>query len=219
MEHLSRRRFLKISAATFGATPSRRMGAARAHGGRRRRRRREPSPPFRPSARCLLALRRHCARRDGKLWKLRAIPGPQSRGRRCPARHRRIRCVLRPRPPAEAPDPPRRAQQGRMDGGDLGRGVRLHRRPDAENQGAIRARVGGDVQPRDRPALRPAHAEVVGGDQLRRIVVRAMPRPPRRRLRAHLRHRLGSPSRPTSRTPMPRPHRHAFWARTCTTCR
>ena len=47
------------------------------------------------------------------------------------------------------------------------------------------------VQPRHRPALLPARAEELGRDQLRRAVVRAVPRPARRRLRADLRRRPG----------------------------
>ncbi len=106
-----------------------------------------------------------------------------------PARHRCRRLILRSRPPAEATDSPRRTRQGGVDRRHLGRGVHLHRGPDEPDQGAARPRVGGNVQPWHRPVLPPACAEVLGRHQLRRILVRTMPRSARCRFQPDIRHR------------------------------
>ena len=165
MEYLSRRRFLKISAATFGAA-----AAARALGSADARRASPPTPPQGGVATiptfCEMCFWR-CGGiahvRDGKLWKFEGNPrDPQSRGRLCPRGTGAVGALLRPRSPAEAADPPRRARQGRVDGRHVGRGVHVHRREDAEDQGAARPRVGRDVQPRHRAVLHPARAEVAG---------------------------------------------------------
>ena len=140
----------------------------------------------------LLALQRLRARpRRPPVEIRRQSEGPAKPRPAVPARHRRRRRVLRPGPPAAPADPHRRARQGRVEGGDLGRGVHLHRRPDEQDQGGARPRVGGAVQPRPRPALHPAHAEKLGCDQLRRPVVRAVPRSARHRLPADVRRRPG----------------------------
>ena len=145
--------------------PTRRqLGAARAC---RARRRTAPSAGAVTIAdvlrNVLLALLRlrPCARRQA-LEVRRQSARPAEPRPAVPARHRCRRRVLRSRPAAEAADPPRRARQGGMDGRHLGRGVLLHRRPDEQDQGAIRPRVGRDVQPRHRPVLPPARAEVAG---------------------------------------------------------
>ncbi len=146
----------------------------------------------------LLALRRHRPRARRQAVEVRRQPeGPAEPRPAVPARHRRRRRVLRPRPIAQAAHPPRRARQGGVDGGDLGRGVHLHRRADGEDQGAARARGGRRLPARDRAALHRSHAQVVGCDQLRRPVVRAVPRRAGRRFHADLRqrHRLARADR------------------------
>ena len=193
MEYLSRRRFLKISAATFaGAAASTQLAPLS-------RIARAADAPAKgivtiPDVlrHVLLALRRNRLRPRRQAVEVRRQPeGPAEPWPAVPARHRRRRCALRSRSPAEAADPPRRARQGGVDGGDVGRGLRLHRRPDAEDQGAARPGSRRRHHARDRPALLPARAEELGRDQLRRPVVRAMPRPARRRVRADVRRRPG----------------------------
>ena len=84
MEHLSRRRFLKISAATFGAVSSQ-LPVTQSF-----------APGSKPASRKVETIATHCEMcfwkcgaiahvRDGKLWKFEGNPlDPMSRGRLCP---------------------------------------------------------------------------------------------------------------------------------------
>ena len=125
MEHLSRRRFLKISAATFGAAAAAtQWDAARA----------ARSPPTRRPG-TVTTIPTFCEMcfwrcggiahvRDGKLWKFEGNPkDPQSRGRLCPRGTGAVGAHYDPDRLQQAADPPRRARQGRVDGRHLGRGV------------------------------------------------------------------------------------------------
>ncbi len=81
---------------------------------------------------------------------------------------------------------------------------------DAEDQGGTWPGSAGRIHARHRPGDVPARAEVVGRDQLRRLVVRAMPRTARRRLHADVRQRrrLARADRHREHR-MPRADRHA----------
>ena len=200
MEYLSRRRFLKISATTFAGVaastqwqPLARLASA-------------ADAPAKGIATiptfCEMCFWR-CSGiayvRDGKLWKFEGNPkDPQSRGRLCP---RGTGAVGAHYDPDRLQKPLiRRGERGREEWTAVtwDEALRLHRRPDAEDQGAAWAGSRRRHHTRHRPALFPACAEELGRDQFRRTVVRAMPRPPRRRLCADVRRRPG----------LTRAHRH-----------
>ncbi len=159
----------------------------------------------------LLALLRHRPRPRRQAVEVRGQSARSAFARQAvPARHGIRRLVLRSRPAPEAARAPRRTRQRAVDGGHVGRGDRDHCRAHAEDQGAVRPRVRRDVQPRHRPALPAARAEVVGRGQLRGPGVRAVPRRPRRRVHADLRHRAGLARADRHREhQLPRADRHA----------
>ena len=134
----------------------------------------------------LLALRRNRLRaRRQALEVRRQSQGPAFQGTAVSARHRGGGLAQRPRPPAHAADPHRRARQGTVEGGELRGGHRRHRRAHGQAQGRARPGIARAVQPWLRPALLPARAQVLGRDQRRRAVVRAMPRAAGHRVHAH----------------------------------
>ena len=128
--------------------------------------------------------------RDGKLWKFEGNPlDPQSHGRLCP----------RGTGAVGAHYDPDRLRQPLIRVGERGKeqwkavtwDEALTLIADAHGQDQGRARPGIDraVQPRPGPAFHPACAEELGRHQLRRAVLRAMPRRARCRLSADLRQR------------------------------
>ena len=152
MNHVSRRRFLKITGAgagvaaaagTLGSLPG--LRAARG-----------------PVEKGIRTVPTFC---DLCFWKCNAIATVQRRRpledrgqpRRpalarpaLPARHRRRRRPLRPRPPARPAAARQRPRRGEVDRGHLGRGARPRRREDAEDQGRVRPGGGRALQPRHR---------------------------------------------------------------------
>ena len=193
MEHLSRRRFLKISATTFAGAAaatqweplSRIANAADA-----------PAkgvttiPTF--CDMCFWRCGGIAYVRDGKLWKFEGNPkDPQSNGRLCP---RGTGAVGAHYDPDRLQKPLiRRGERGKEEWTAVtwDEALRLRRRPDAEDQGRARRRIDRRHHARHRPALLPARAEELGRDQPRRPVVRAVPRPARHRVHADLRRRPG----------------------------
>jgi thiosulfate reductase/polysulfide reductase chain A len=136
--------------------------------------------------------------KNGRLWKIEGNPAdPLSRGRLCPRGTGGVGAHYdtdRLRAPCCA----RRTRRGRVEGGDLGRGPRLHRREAAEDRRRARPEAMALLQPRHRRQLPQAHLQGVRHAEHRRAVLRPVPRPARRRLPADLRR--------GGRTP--RAHRH-----------
>jgi thiosulfate reductase / polysulfide reductase chain A len=121
MHALTRRRFLKISAATFGAgaaatqiQPLTRLAHAAAPPGEVK-----TIPTF--CEMCFWRCGGIAHVRDGKLWKFEGNPrDPQSRGRLCPRGTGAVGSINRSGPAAHAADPHRRARQGSMEVGHVG---------------------------------------------------------------------------------------------------
>ncbi len=211
MGHISRRRFLKIAGFGAGAAALATGGAADAAGdGRQARRRRDAHRPD-VVRHLLLEVQRHRTRARWPPMEDRRQPGGSAVPRPAlPARHRRHRRALRPDRAARPADPAHEARCRGVGRGHLGRGARLRRRADAEDQGHPRSRGHGAVQPRHRRQFPEAHAEGLRQREHRGAVVRAVPRPARRRLRAHVRrgHRLARAHRHRER-PLPGADRFA----------
>ncbi len=212
MEQISRRRFLKISAATFGAgavgsqipaVPSFAMGSKPP-----RRQGRDDRHLLRN---VLLEVRRHRARPRREALEVRGqSPRPDEQGTPVPARHGRRRHALRPGPHLQAPHPDRRAGQGGVQGRHLGRGAQPRRGEDEEDRRRARPRVDRPVEARHGLALLRARDARLRLRQQGRALVRAVPRPARHRLPPHLRHGAGLARTHRHRQhELPRPHRHA----------
>ena len=223
MNHVSRRRFLKITGAgagvaatavAFGSVPGLRASKGPVEKGIR------TVPTF-----CDL-----CFWKCGAIATVRDGVSPEDRGQprrpalarpALPARHRRHRAPTST-PTGSASRSCAPACAARRSGrGHLGRGARARRREDAEDQG--RARPGGrrPLQPRlRRRRSSSTRMKAYGIAQLGGPVLRPVPRPARRRLRAHLRRggRLARAHRHRER-PLPRRSSARTWARTCTTPR
>jgi len=181
MNALSRRRFLKISAATFGAgaaatqiPPLTHLAHATAPPGEVR-----TVPTF--CEMCFWRCAGIASVRDGKVWKFEGNPvDPQSRGRLCPRGSGAPGAINDPDRLRTAADPDRRTRQGSVEDGDLGRGAHARRRTHEQDQGRARAGVDRHAVPRHRRALHPARAEELRLHQHGRRVIRAVPRPARR---------------------------------------
>ncbi len=213
MNHVSRRRFLKITgtgagvAAAAGAFGLASRGPAGLEGPGRE------GDPHRPHLLRPLLLE---VQRDRDGPGRRSLEG-RGQPRRpplprppLPARHGRRRRPLRPRPPARPAPARERPRRGEVDRGHLGRGAGPRRREDAEDQGGARPGGGRPLQPRHRRDVPEAHPQGLRLAELRRAVVRPVPRPARRGLRADLRRgdRLARAHGHRER-PLPRPPRLA----------
>ena len=212
MNNVSRRRFLKITGAgagvaaaagTFGSLPGLRAAKGPVEKGIR------TVPTF--CDLCFWKCNAIATVRDGVLWKIEGNPDdPLSRGRLCPRGTGGVGAHFDPdrlRSPLAARE---RARRGEVDRGHLGRGPRPRRREDAEDQGRVRPGGGRPLQPRHRRDVPQAHAQGLRLAELRGPVLRPVPRPARRGLRADLRggDRLPRAHRHPER-PLPRPHRLA----------
>ncbi len=184
MDSLSRRRFLQISAATIAAT-SATAGVARLAG-------RAAGEDVASSGVqkiptfcdiCFWKCGAIAYVEDGKLWKIEGNPAdPLSRRPPLPARHRRRGRALRQRSAEGAAHPPQAARRRRVGAGDLGRGAQPRRGEDAGDQGEVRPGGGRPVLARPRRHLPQAHHQGLRIAEHRGPVLRAVPRPARRRV-------------------------------------